>query len=109
MKNMICSPAEARRIAMEYAGLTYDDSRCLRNVLEDGFYEIVILTPFQKVEIYVDAQTDEVSGFNCRFPADGGGRVAVDEEAADGRAKEDGNDQNCKYFFHYFVSLSKFN
>ena len=64
MKNMICSPAEARRIAMEYAELTYDDSRCLRNVLEDGFYEIVILTPFQKYEIYVDAQTDEVSGFN---------------------------------------------
>ena len=64
MKNMICSPAEARRIAMEYAGLTYDDSRCLRNVFEDGFYEIVILTPFQKYEIYVDAQTDEVSGFN---------------------------------------------
>ena len=51
MKNMICSPAEARRIAMEY-------------VLEDGFYEIVILTPFQKVEIYVDAETDEVAGFN---------------------------------------------
>ena len=47
MKNMICSPAEARRIAMEYAGLTYDDSRCLRNVLKDGFYEIVILTPLR--------------------------------------------------------------
>ena len=64
MKNMICSPAEARRIDMAYAGPPYDDSRCLRNVLEDGLYEIVILTPFQKYEIYVDAQTDEVSGFN---------------------------------------------
>ena len=74
MKNMICSPAEARRIAMAYAGLTYDDSRCLRNVLKDGFYEIVILTPFQKYEIYVDAQTDEVTGFNTEP------RLIVDEE-----------------------------
>ena len=64
MKNTLCSAAEARRIAMEYAGLTYSDSRCLRNVFEDGLYALVILTPFQKYEIYVDAQTDEVSGFN---------------------------------------------
>ena len=40
MKNMICSPAEARRIAMEYAGLTYDDSRCLRNVQKTAFMKL---------------------------------------------------------------------
>ena len=74
MKNTICSAAKARRIAMEYAGLTYEDSRCLRNSFEDGLYELVILTPFQKYEIYVDAQTDEVSGFNTEP------RLIVDEE-----------------------------
>ena len=74
MKNTICSAAKARRIAMEYAGLTYEDSRCLRNSFEDGLYELVILTPFQKYEIYVDAQTDEVIGFNTQP------RLIMDEE-----------------------------
>ena len=74
MKNTLCSAAEARRIAMEYAGLTYSDSRCLRNVFEDGLYALVIMTPFQKYEIYVDAQTDEVVGFNTEP------RLIIDEE-----------------------------
>ena len=34
----------------------------------------MILTPFQKYEIYVDAQTDEVSGFNTEP------RLIVDDE-----------------------------
>ncbi len=49
-------------IALTYAGIENNEPRCLSNSCCNGFYHIVVWTPYLKYEFYVDALTGEVAG-----------------------------------------------
>lgn len=64
MKNMITSAA-AMMAALEYAGLNIGETYDRHIVVRDGLFEISFRTLFMVYEIYVDAFSGELPGFNC--------------------------------------------
>lgn len=57
--------AKALETALNYAGIRSDEARCLYVSCFDGFVELVVHTPYQKYEFYVDVESEEVVGINA--------------------------------------------
>lgn len=64
MTNNITSAA-AMLAALEYADLNIEETCDRRIALHDGLYEISFRTMFMVYEVYVDALTADVPGFNA--------------------------------------------
>ena len=56
---------KALEIALDYAGIAGEEYFCIRNHYSDGLYEITVYTMDRKYELYVDAEAEEVRGFNA--------------------------------------------
>ncbi len=65
MTTIAYTNADALRIALLASGLAENETRCVSNRLEDGFFRIDVRTPYQAYEFYVDGESGEVAGMNA--------------------------------------------
>ncbi len=53
---------QALNTVLHYSGIENAEHRCLKNSYENGFFHIVVWTPYLRYEFYVDATNGEVAG-----------------------------------------------
>lgn len=55
---------EAVALALRSVGLDMTDARCTKAVYNEGYYELLVFTSFQKYDFYVDVYSGDVLGIN---------------------------------------------
>lgn len=55
---------QALTIAVTYAGIENDEYRCLSSHDDNGFFHMVVCTPYLRYEFYVDADEGRVAGIS---------------------------------------------
>ncbi len=66
MNHTTITKEQALQSALDYAGLTAQESVCLRAALEDGLYHLFVRGEYLSYEFYVEALGGEVLGIDSR-------------------------------------------